>query len=214
MDSLHTDREKSSNGTEASSTKSDLVQKIKKSLYKQERDRLWKIMKQVRQSSQQNEFFSNVVKVVQHEFAADRVLIYRFEGENTGKVIAEALVPGWTPGFNETLSCNCFGAFKAADFQSQGFVAIESPDNQEVTPHQKQLFEKFQVQASLAVPILLDSFVQNSGYELNRAWGLLVVQQCQQPLCKILKVVVIKMAKLFKSKIFIQSVINSATSSY
>lgn len=181
MDSLHTDREQSSNGTEASLSKSDLVQKIKKSLYKQERDRLWKIMKQVRQTSQQNEFFSNVVKVVQRELAADRVLIYRFEGENTGKVIAEALVPGWTPGFNETLSCNCFGALKAADFHSRGFVAIESPDNQEVTPYQKQLFEKFQVQASLAVPILLDSFVQNSGYELDRAWGLLVVQQCQQP---------------------------------
>ena len=181
MDSLHIDREQSSNGTEASSSKSDLVQKIKKSLYKQERDRLWKIMKQVRQSSQQNEFFSNVVKVVQRELAADRVLIYRFEGENTGKVIAEALVLGWTPGFNETLSCNCFGAQKAADFQSRGFVAIESPDNQEVTPYQKQLFEKFQVQASLALPILLDSFVQNSGYELDRAWGLLVVQQCQQP---------------------------------
>ena len=181
MDSLHTDREQFSYGTEASSSKSDLVQKIKKSLYKQERDRLWKIMKQVRQSSQQNEFFSNVVKVVQHEFAADRVLIYRFDSENTGKVVAEALVPGWTPGFNETLSCNCFGALKAADFQDRGFVAIESPDNEEVTPYQKQLFEKFQVQASLALPIMLDSYAQSSGYELDRAWGLIVVQQCQQP---------------------------------
>ena len=181
MDSLHTYQEQTSSDTEASSSKSDLVQKIKKSLYKQERDRLWKIMKQVRQSSQQNEFFSNVVKVVQHEFAADRVLIYRFDSENTGKVVAEALVPGWTPGFNETLSCNCFGALKAADFQDKGFVAIESPDNEEVTPYQKQLFEKFQVQASLALPIMLDSYAQTSGYELDRAWGLIVVQQCQQP---------------------------------
>ena len=181
MDSLHTYKEQTSSDTEASSSKSDLVQKIKKSLYKQERDRLWKIMKQVRQSSQQNEFFSNVVKVVQHEFAADRVLIYRFDSENTGKVVAEALVPGWTPGFNETLSCNCFGALKAADFQDRGFVAIESPDNEEVTPYQKQLFEKFQVQASLALPIMLDSYAQTSGYELDRAWGLIVVQQCQQP---------------------------------
>lgn len=181
MDSLNSYQEQFSNSTEVSSSKSDLVQKIKKSLYKQERDRLWKIMKQVRRASQQNEFFSNVVKVVQHEYAADRVLVYRFESENTGKVIAEAVVPGWTPGFNEILSCNCFGAQKAADFQKQGFVAIDSRDREEVTPYQKQLFEKFQVQASLALPIMLDSYAQTSGYELNRTWGLLVVQQCQQP---------------------------------
>ena len=181
MDSSSTYQDQTSNvATEAGSPKSDLVQKIKKSLYKQERDRLWKIMKQVRQSSQE-EFFSNLVKVVQQEFAVDRVLIYRFDGSDIGKVIAEALVPGWTPGMNETLSCNCFGALKAADFQSQGFVAIEHPNSDLVTPYQKQLFEKFQIQASLALPILLDSFAQNGGTQLNRTWGLLVVQQCQQP---------------------------------
>ena len=137
-------------------------------------------MKQVRQSSAQEEFFSNVVKVIQQEFAADRVSIYRFDGSDRGKVIAEALVPGWTPGLNETLSCNCFGAQKAADFK-KGFVAIEHPESDRVTPYQKQLFEKFQVQASLALPILLDSFAQSNRYQLNQAWGLLVVQQCNQP---------------------------------
>ena len=181
MDSLSTYQEQPSGvPTEANSSKSELVQKIKTSLYKQERDRLWKIMKQVRQSSAQEEFFSNVVKVIQQEFAADRVSIYRFDGSDRGKVIAEALVPGWTPGLNETLSCNCFGAQKAADFK-KGFVAIEHPESEVVTPYQKQLFEKFQVQASLALPILLDSFAQSNRYQLNQAWGLLVVQQCNQP---------------------------------
>ena len=175
-------QEQASNGTpEANSSKSDLVQKIKKSLYKQERDRLWKMIEQVRNSSNQDEFFRNAVKVVQYEFAADRVLIYRFDNQDTGEVIAEALVPGWTPGINETLSCNCFGGFKATDFQKTGYVAIEYPDSEQVTPYQKQLLEKFQVQASLALPILLDSLTQKSGYELSQTWGLLVVQQCKQP---------------------------------
>ena len=182
MDSLSTYRDQTSDVTsEANNAKSDLVQKIKKSLYKQERDRLLKVMKQVRQSTEQQDFFDNLVKVVRHEFQVDRVLIYRFDSEDTGKVIAEALVPGWTPGMDETLSCNCFGALKASDFQAQGVVAIENPNSDRVTPYQKQLFEKFQVQASLALPILLDSFAQNTGYELSKAWGLLVVQQCQQP---------------------------------
>ena len=165
---------------ENSSAKSDLVQRVKKSLYKQERDRLWKIMKQVRQAADREEFFNNLVEVLQQELAADRVLIYRFDGADVGQVIAESLVPGWTPSINETLSCNCFGALKAVDFEHQEFVAIEHPNSDRVTPYQKQLLEKFQIQASLALPIKLDSFAQSNGYRLNQAWGLLVVQQCQQ----------------------------------
>ena len=178
MESLSNERDTNLEVTsEANSTKSDLVQKIKTSLYKQERDRLVKVIKQVRRSTEQQDFFKNLVKIVRHELEADRVLIYRFNSEDSGKVVAEALVPGWTPGMDETLSCNCFGAFKASDFRSH-IVAIDNPNHDKVTPYQKQLFEKFQVQASLALPILIDSFAQNTGYELSQTWGLLVVQQC------------------------------------
>ncbi|MGL6338746.1 MAG: GAF domain-containing protein, partial [Waterburya sp.] len=167
---------------ESNNSKSDLVQKIKKSLYKQERDRLWKVIKQVRQSQDQHDFFNNLVRVMQHELKADRVLIYRVTGESNGEVVAEALVPGWTPAIQETLACNCFGGQKISDYQTQGFIAIENLDNAGLTPYQKQLFAKFQVQASLALPIWLDSVVaENSDYELNKVWGLLVVQQCEQP---------------------------------
>ena len=134
-------------------------------------------MKQVRRSTEKQDFFKNLVKIVRHELKSDRVLIYRFDSEDTGKVVAEALVPGWTPAKDETLSCNCFGAFKASDFRSQ-IVAIDNTNHDRVTPYQKQLFEKFQVQASLALPVLIDSFAQNTGYELTQTWGLLVVQQC------------------------------------
>jgi methyl-accepting chemotaxis protein PixJ len=184
MDSLNIYQEPISDSlaTKDNSSKSDLVQKIKKSLYKQERDRLWKVIKQVRQSSKRHNFSHNLVKIIQHELKADRVLIYRFTEEDTGEVVAEALTSGWTPAKKEILPCNYFGVNKAADFQTQGFVAIENLDQIKLTPYQKQLFEKFQVQASLALPILLDSLAdENSAYELNKVWGLLVVQQCEQP---------------------------------
>ena len=166
---------------ESNSSKSDLVQKIKKSLYKQERDRLWKIIKRVRQSTKQDSFYSNLVKVVQHELKTDRAIIYRFDSESSGEVIAEALIPGWTPALGETLSCNCFGGQKSVDYLAQDFIAVENSYSANITAYQKQLFEKFQVQASLALPILLDSFSSPSNdYELNQVWGLLVVQQCEQ----------------------------------
>ncbi len=183
MDSSSTYQEQSVNrATEANSSKSDLVQKIKKSLYKQERDRLWKVIKQIRQSTAKKDFINNTVKVIQQELQADRVLIYRFTGETKGQIVAEALVSGWTPALDETISCNCFGGQKASDYQDQGVVAIENLDSAKLTPHQKQLLSGFQVQASLALPILLDSLSANSnGYELGEVWGLLVVQQCSEP---------------------------------
>ncbi|MEM8719752.1 MAG: GAF domain-containing protein [Cyanobacteria bacterium P01_G01_bin.39] len=181
MDSTSTYQENTSSkiSAEGNSPKSDLVQKIKKSLYKQERDRLWKMMQQVRQSQDSDSFFNNLVKVVQQELKADRTLIYYFDGENTGKVLAEALVPGWTPTLGETLSCNCFGGQQASDFQASGYIAIDNFDHGQVTPYQKQLLEKFQVHASLALPILLNSsLAPENDYALNQVWGLFVVQQC------------------------------------
>jgi len=163
---------------DSSSSKSDLVQRIKTSLYKQERDRLWKVVKQVRNSTGKNKFFNNLVKIIQHELKADRVLVYRFEDENSGQAIAEAISPGWTPALNEAISCNCFGSLNALSFQTKGLVAIEDLNNAELTPYQKQLFDRYQVQASLALPILLNSVDSENGYELNQVWGLIVVQQC------------------------------------
>jgi methyl-accepting chemotaxis protein PixJ len=181
MDSSSTYQEHGNVALESNNSKSDLVQKIKKSLYKQERDRLWKVVRQIRQSKDQHDLFNNIVKVIQHEFKADRVLIYRATEESNGEVVAEALVPGWTPAIQETISCNYFGGQKLSDYQTQGFVAIENLDDAGLTPYQKQLFAKFQVQASLVLPIWLDSVSENSDYELNKVWGLLVVQQCDQP---------------------------------
>ena len=182
MDSTitHQDQNIANNSGESNSSKTDLVQKIKKSLYKQERDRLWKIIQQIRQSTGKNNFLQNTVQVIQQEFKSDRVLIYRFTGEAKGEVVAEALVSGWTPALKETIASNCFGRQKATDYRAEGVVAIENLESSKLTPHQKQLLSTFQVQASIALPILLDSLNKHQNYELGEVWGLLIVQQCSQ----------------------------------
>ena len=103
----------SSASTENTSSKPDIVQKIKKSLFKQERDRLWKVVKQIRQSTELNEFLQKTTTVIQKELKADRVVIYRFENENNGRVVAEGLVSGWTPTLNTVIPCLGFGGQQA-----------------------------------------------------------------------------------------------------
>ena len=68
------------------------------------------------------------------------------------------------------------------DYYLQEVIAIEDVNHNHLTPHQKQLLERFQVQASLAIPILLDSYLgEDNAYALNNVWGLLIVQQCREP---------------------------------
>ncbi|MGK7935932.1 MAG: GAF domain-containing protein, partial [Xenococcaceae cyanobacterium] len=158
------------------------IQKIKTSLFKQERERLSKIFQQIRQANNQEQFLKNAVTIIRQTLAVDRVLIYRCEDNSSGRVVAESLVSGWTPTQDETIPCACFGAIHKNDYHSQEFIAIEDINKNRLTPHQKQLLESFQVQASLAVPILLESYsLEDNGYGLNKVWGLIVVQQCSQP---------------------------------
>lgn len=165
------------------SAQKEKIEKFKKKLFQQERDRISKISEKIRQGKDLNEFLANITREIKQELGADRVLIYRFDRESkgeSGQVINESLITGWTPARDEILPCICFGRRTVNEYQSQGIIAINDINNQRLTPYQKQLLEKFQVQASLTVPIMVNAIYssEDSSYALNQVWGLLVVQQC------------------------------------
>ncbi len=83
--SNHITEMKIDNDPKSSSNKNEIIQKIKTSLFKEERNRLWKVVKQIRQSSKLDDFINNTATVIQKELTADRVAIYRFEGETNGR---------------------------------------------------------------------------------------------------------------------------------
>ena len=168
--------------TENTNSKPDLVQKVKKSLFKQERDRLKKVIDQVRQASSSGDFLAKATAIVQQILQVDRASIYRFNSAEKGQVVAESLVFGWTPSQDEILPRICFGLQKASDYLDKDYIALTDIRQSRVTPYQKQLLEKLQVQASLAIPILLNSYsLEIDSYSLDKVWGLLVVQQCEKP---------------------------------
>jgi methyl-accepting chemotaxis protein PixJ len=173
--------ENNSSEMDSSNNKTDIVQKIKTNLFRQERDRLWKAIKQVRQATELSDFLQKTTTVIHQELKADRVILYRFENNNHGQVVTESVGLGWTPAKDTFLPCEAFGGQKASDYQVQGFVAIESAAASQLTPHQQQLMAKLQVQASLALPIMLDGYASDTrNYGLSEVWGLLIVQQCSQ----------------------------------
>ncbi|MDJ0715977.1 MAG: GAF domain-containing protein [Prochloraceae cyanobacterium] len=167
-------------------TQRDKIEQFKRKLFKQERDRASKIIKQIRQSQDIDSFLFKTTAAIQEELQLDRVFIYRFDPKSEGQkgqVVAESLVRGWTPAIDEILPCIGFGSTYASEYESQGFVAIEDVEREKLTAYQKQLLQKFQVRASLAFPILVnDTYAsEDKTYELDKVWGLLVVQQCEEP---------------------------------
>lgn len=109
---------------------------------------------------------TTIVEIHQH-LKVDRALIYQFQGEHQGSVVAESMFSGYTPTQHQSLPATTFGAERRLDYQQQPFVTITTASDL-LTPYQAQLLERFQVKASLSLPIVID----------QQLWGLLVVQQC------------------------------------
>lgn len=134
--------------------------------FKTNRQQISAITGQMRQSPSLEALFETTVNEIRQTLKTDRVVIYRFETSSQGIVIAEAIGREWTPTLGEKLPATWFGADETHTYLSKQIVEIATKTG--TTPYQQQLLERFQVQASLSLPILVDGEV----------WGLLVVQQC------------------------------------
>ena len=129
------------------------------------------IANRIHQAENVDALFQITVTEVRQHLEADRVLLYRFQTEDQGAVVAESMVDGYTPSLGELLPAIVFGAEKSLGYQKQPYVALYDVAHSSLSAYQRQLLERFQVQASLSLPVLLE----------GKVWGLLVVQQCEGP---------------------------------
>ncbi|MEN9271120.1 MAG: GAF domain-containing protein [Thermostichales cyanobacterium HHBFW_bins_127] len=115
------------------------------------------------------DLFAEAVQQVRTALGADRVVIYRFQEEGSqGTVVAESLRHGFTPALGETLPAAAFGLPAAPLYEQEQGCAISNIYEADLTPYQRQIQEKFQVRALLALPITT----------ARGAWGLLVAHHC------------------------------------
>jgi hypothetical protein len=127
-----------------------------------QREQLAAIARQMQQAKSQTALLEATVTALQDVLSADRILIYRFEEDNRSRAIAEAIQPGWTSLLNQSLPIN---------------LLVTQPDVSdptevlELTPRQQQFWQRFQVQASLCLPLIVK----------QQPWGLLVIQHCLTP---------------------------------
>lgn len=134
--------------------------------FKNWRRQLQEITTRMRQSSDMDTLLQVTVTQLRSKILCDRALVYQFTNLEAGTVLSESRTRGWTPTFNENLPGILFGSYTSEDYLEP--VAINDISQIQVTPYQKQLLEKFQVQSSLSVPILVQ----------GKVWGLLAIHNC------------------------------------
>ncbi len=134
--------------------------------FKTWRRQLQDITTHMRQAPDIDTLLKITVTQIREKIGCDRALIYQFTSLESGNVLAESRTLGWTPTLGENIPGIIFGLYTNKDYIES--VVIDDINQIQLTPYQKQLLEKFQIKASLSLPILVE----------GKVWGLLAVNNC------------------------------------
>ena len=125
-----------------------------------------------RQTTNRELLFQIAVDGARDILQSDRVVIYRFNDDQTGTVVAESVADGYAKALNEGISDRCFSESYLAKEQIGKIRAINDIHQEPgLTDCYIRLLEQYQVKASLVVPIRQQS----------KIIGLLIAHQCQTP---------------------------------
>ncbi|MBD1909682.1 GAF domain-containing protein [Leptolyngbya sp. FACHB-8] len=137
-----------------------------------ERERLVAaIAQRVRQSLNLETILSTTVAEVRQFLQSDRVIIYRFEQDWSGIVVAESVTKPWQSILNMEIRDSYFVETRGQTYQQGTIRAIADVFNAGFSPCHMELMEQLQVRAKLIVPIL----------QGDHLWGLLVANHCSKP---------------------------------
>lgn len=116
---------------------------------------------------------NRIVQEIRSFLDADRAIIYRFNPDMSGEIVAEAVISPWDSCLNAQIEDTCFQENFGGEYQNGKVFAANDIYAANLTECHIQLLERFQVKANLVAPILLNG--------MNTLWGLLIVHQCDAP---------------------------------
>ncbi len=138
---------------------------------RQEHRMLLSVISRIRHSLDLETIFQTSTSEIQDFLGADRVIIYKFDVQSSGKTVAESMGPGWTPTLGTDIAHTCLGESCGLQHTRDQILTINDVRTAGLTTHHLALLERFEVRASLGVPIFQD----------GQVWGLLIAHQCSRP---------------------------------
>ena len=122
----------------------------------------------IRQSLQLEEILQTTVTEVQNLLQADRILIFQMQPDGSGKVVQEAVLPGWPVILGETILDPCLKKDYINKYTQGIITAIADLKQAQIERSHVEMLQQFGVKANLVVPILIK----------DNLWGLLIAHQC------------------------------------
>ncbi|NJL22074.1 MAG: GAF domain-containing protein [Leptolyngbyaceae cyanobacterium SM1_3_5] len=148
------------------------AQQLEEQQLSAERERqLTKVVSRMRDSLDRAQIFRTVVRDVQAAMRSDRCMIYEFDADWGGKVIAESVEPGFPPALDIRLDDPCFGNQYVERYRQGRVHALDNIAESGLSDCYKRQLEPMAVKANIVAPIMLK----------EQLIGLLIVHQCGKP---------------------------------
>ncbi|QSJ18512.1 GAF domain-containing protein [Nostoc sp. UHCC 0702] len=125
---------------------------------------------QIRRSLNLDNVFNTTVHEIRQALKADRVVIYRFNADWSGTIIAESVAAGWMKTLGTTVN-DPFQENYIEMYKNGRVRATNNVDKAGFTDCHREILEGFQIKANLIAPIITN----------NQLVSLLCVHQCSQP---------------------------------
>jgi PAS domain S-box-containing protein len=136
----------------------------------------------IRQSLDLETVYQTIVQDVRTFLNADRTIIYKFNSDMSGEIVAESVFSPWQSCLQNQVVDTCFQENMGGLYQEGKIFAASDIYTANLSQCHLQLLESFQVRANLVVPILLpNEDLYNDQFGIQPLWGLLVVHQCSSP---------------------------------
>lgn len=129
------------------------------------------IVHHIRQSLDLDQILDAAVHDVHHLLQADRVLVYRFNPDGSGNMIAEAVSKPWISLLGSNLRDPCFADKLAIAYYQGKIYQVHDLQATSLPACYQELLAGYQVRASLAVPIIIET----------ELWGLFCIHYCAAP---------------------------------
>jgi len=144
----------------------------------------------IRQSLDLQDILNTAIAEIRRFLQIDRAIIYYFDPDWQGSVIAESVGAGWLSLLDKQVVDPHFVQDYLQTYQQGQIQAVEDIYTAGLNPCYVNFLAQFQVRANLVVPILstgqlLEELQRNYSSNLkkneSRLWGLLVAQHCSEP---------------------------------
>jgi methyl-accepting chemotaxis protein PixJ len=122
----------------------------------------------LRESFEAESILNMVVREAMSALEVDRVVVYRFNPDWTGKVVAEAVQMGWPQALHSSIEDNCLSPSLIQAYREGRVNPINDVYQACLHPEHVRLMERLKIKSNLITPVMVD----------NELYAFLVAHHC------------------------------------